>query len=57
MSDRSPYDAFVTFALGPSGAVERMTMKPVSPAIDFSFDFQDLLFTPVRNETDAPAEN
>jgi hypothetical protein len=25
-----------------------MTMEPVSPAIDFSFDFQDLLFTPVR---------
>jgi hypothetical protein len=24
-----------------------MTMAPVSPAIDFSFDFQDLLFTPV----------
>jgi hypothetical protein len=22
-------------------------MAPVSPAIDFSFDFQDLLFTPV----------
>jgi hypothetical protein len=57
MSDHSPYDVYVTFALGPDGAVERMTMKPVSSAIDFSFDFQDLLFTPVRNETDAPAEN
>jgi len=24
-----------------------MTMKPVSELTDFSFDFQDLLFTPV----------
>jgi hypothetical protein len=55
MSDHSPYDAYVVFALGADGLVERMTMEPVSPAIDFSFDFQDLLFTPVR-EAEAPAE-
>jgi hypothetical protein len=30
-------------------------MAPVSPATDFSFDFQDLLFTPVKEETTAPA--
>jgi hypothetical protein len=53
MSDHSPYDAFVTFALGPEGAVERMTMQPVSPAIDFSFDFQDLAFTPVPADSQA----
>ena len=40
-------DAFVTFALGPDGSIEHMKMVPVSPATDFSFDFQDLLFTPV----------
>jgi CubicO group peptidase (beta-lactamase class C family) len=40
-------DAFVTFALGPDGGIERMKMVPVSPATDFSFDFQDLLFTPM----------
>jgi CubicO group peptidase (beta-lactamase class C family) len=47
MSDESPADAYVTFALRPDGSIERMTMAPVSPAIDFSFDFQDLLFTRV----------
>jgi len=47
MSDRSPHEAYVTFALEHTGSVERMTMTPVSPAIDFSFDFQDLRFTPV----------
>jgi hypothetical protein len=39
-------DAFVTFALKPDGAIEQMKMAAVSPATDFSFDFQDLLFTP-----------
>jgi CubicO group peptidase (beta-lactamase class C family) len=47
MSDESPADAYVSFALKPDASIERMTMAPVSPAIDFSFDFQDLLFTPV----------
>jgi hypothetical protein len=48
-------DAYVTFALKPDGSVDRFTMAPVSPATDFSFDFQDLLFTPVKEETTAPA--
>ena len=39
--------AYVTFSLGADGKVERVTMKAVSPIADFSFDFQDLLFTPV----------
>jgi len=38
--------AYVTFGLGAEGKVERITMKPVSPIADFSFDYQDLLFTP-----------
>lgn len=43
-------DAFVTFALKPDGGIERMKMVPVSPLTDFSFDFQDLLFTPVSGK-------
>jgi hypothetical protein len=35
-------DAYVTFSLGPEGAIEGAKMKPVSPLTDFSFDFQDL---------------
>ena len=39
--------AYVTFALDAEGKVERITMKAVSPAADFSYDYHDLLFTPV----------
>lgn len=35
-------DAYATFALGPDGTVERIRMRAVSPATDFSFDFHDL---------------
>jgi len=35
-------DAFVSFTLSPEGSVERIRMKAVSPATDFSFDFHDL---------------
>ncbi|MCA1660679.1 MAG: serine hydrolase [Novosphingobium sp.] len=38
--------AYVTFSLDADGKVERITMKPVSPLADFSYDYQDLLFTP-----------
>jgi CubicO group peptidase (beta-lactamase class C family) len=41
-------DAYVTFALNPDGSIERMKMAPVSTETDFSYDFQDLLFTPVK---------
>jgi CubicO group peptidase (beta-lactamase class C family) len=44
--DRSLEDAYVTFALTPDGAIERMTMRAISPLADFSFDFHDLLFRP-----------
>jgi hypothetical protein len=40
-------DAFVTFALDPDGRVAQARMRAVSPATDFSFDFQDLLLKPV----------
>jgi CubicO group peptidase (beta-lactamase class C family) len=36
-------DAYVTFALNPDGSIDQAKMRAVSPATDFSFDFQDLL--------------
>lgn len=41
-------DAYVTFALNPDGSIERMKMQPISTETDFSYDFQDLDFTPVK---------
>lgn len=41
-------DAYVTFALAPDGSIDHMTMKAISPIADFSWDYQDLRFTPVR---------
>ncbi|MCI0573757.1 MAG: serine hydrolase [Myxococcaceae bacterium] len=42
-------DAYVSFFLKPDGAIGEMRMQPVSPLTDFSYDFQDLLFTPVSS--------
>ena len=39
-------DAFVTFALKPDGSIDHFKMQAVSPLTDFSYDFQDLNFTP-----------
>ena len=39
-------DAFVTFSLNSEGGIKEVTMKPVSPLTDFSFDFQDLNIVP-----------
>ena len=44
-------DAYVTFALTPSGGIDHFTMAAVSPLADFSFDFQDLLFKPAPRAT------
>jgi hypothetical protein len=41
-------DAFITFALDPDGRVAQARLRAVSPATDFSFDFQDLLLEPVK---------
>ncbi|MBT0669278.1 serine hydrolase [Novosphingobium profundi] len=38
--------AFLTFNLDADGRVAQITARPVSPIADFSFDYQDLLFTP-----------
>jgi CubicO group peptidase (beta-lactamase class C family) len=45
--DRTVEDAFVTFALKPDGSIDHFTMVAVSPLADFSFDYQDLYFTPM----------
>jgi CubicO group peptidase (beta-lactamase class C family) len=49
LDDKSIEPAYVTFGLNADGKVERVTMKPVSPAADFSYDYQDLRFTPVES--------
>jgi hypothetical protein len=41
-------DAFVTFALNPDGSIRELGVVPASPAVDFSFDFQDLRLRPIR---------
>lgn len=47
-------DAFVNFALTPDGKVREMRMEAISPLTDFSFDFQDLVLTPVAAAAVAP---
>jgi CubicO group peptidase (beta-lactamase class C family) len=45
--DHTVEDAFVTFGLKPDGSIDHFTMVAVSPLADFSFDYQDLYFTPL----------
>lgn len=44
-------DAYATFALDHEGGIERLRMVPSSPAVDFSFDFQDLDLRPVATDS------
>jgi CubicO group peptidase (beta-lactamase class C family) len=46
--DKTIEPAYVTFALDADGKIDRVTMKAVSPLADFSYDYHDLLFTPVQ---------
>jgi CubicO group peptidase (beta-lactamase class C family) len=46
--DRTIEDAFLTFTLMPDGSIDHFTMVAVSPLADFSFDYQDLYFTPAK---------
>jgi CubicO group peptidase (beta-lactamase class C family) len=46
--DRTIEDAFLTFTMKPDGAIDHFTMLAVSPLADFSFDYQDLYFTPAK---------
>lgn len=41
-------NAFVTFGLDADGKVAQIRMKAASPTADFSWDYQDLLFTPAE---------
>jgi hypothetical protein len=42
-------DAYATFWLNADGSVNQLRMVPASAAVDFSFDFQDLVLKPVRD--------
>jgi hypothetical protein len=48
-------DAYVTFGLAPDGSIDQVKLAPTSPAVDFSFDFQDLLLRPVPKAGEAAA--
>lgn len=52
-TDPAIENAYVTFAIGPDGRVTGMSLKPVSPLADFSFDYADLAPVPDRWD-DAP---
>lgn len=40
--------AYASFALDADGEVARITLQPVSPLADFSYNYRDLLFLPER---------
>jgi hypothetical protein len=42
LDHRGQGNAYVSFSFIPEGVNERIRMKAVSPATDFSFDFHDL---------------
>jgi hypothetical protein len=46
-ADKSIEPAYVTFSLDADGKVDRITMEAISPIADFSWDYHDLLFTPL----------
>ncbi len=43
-------DDVILFSLNADGTIDQARMKAVSPATNFSFDFQDLLLRPVRTK-------
>ena len=49
-TDRDIEDAYLTFDLTPTGEIDRIRMQAVSPAADFSFDYQDLSFVPEHKQ-------
>ncbi len=52
--DPSIEAAYLAFALDSDGKITAITAKPVSPIADFSFDYQDLLFTPTARASKKP---
>jgi hypothetical protein len=51
LDDRSIEAPYLNFGIGPDGKVEHITLKAVSPLADFSYDYQDLLFTPIPDKS------
>lgn len=45
-------DAYATFWLKADGSVQQLKMVPASEAVDFSFDFQDLVLRPVGHSAE-----
>ncbi|MFA6541109.1 MAG: serine hydrolase [Bacteroidota bacterium] len=43
-------DSYITFSLHPDGSIDHAAMKAVSPATDFSYDFQDLYLKPKQGK-------
>jgi CubicO group peptidase (beta-lactamase class C family) len=46
--DKTIEPAYVTFGLDADGKIARITLKAVSPIADFSWDYQDLSFMPLK---------
>lgn len=46
--DNALEPAYLSFAFDKDGKVDRITLKPVSPIADFSWDYADLNFTPIK---------
>jgi hypothetical protein len=46
--DETIEPAYLSFAFDQDGKVERISLKPVSPIADFSWDYADLNFTPIK---------
>jgi Domain of unknown function (DUF3471)/Beta-lactamase len=53
--DKTIPDAFLTFNLNAKGEIDEVKMEPVNDLADFSFDYQDLLFTPVKAKEEPAA--
>lgn len=49
--DNTIPDSFVQFQLGIDGKVSSIRMEAISELADFSFDYQDLHFVPVKKQT------
>jgi CubicO group peptidase (beta-lactamase class C family) len=47
LDDKTIEPPYLNFSINADGKIDRITLKPVSPLADFSYDYQDLLFTPV----------
>ena len=46
--DHALEPAYLSFAFDKDGKVERISLAPVSPIADFSWDYADLNFTPIK---------